>query len=151
MVSTGVDPGLLSALVTAMIAVIAVLGAFVKKNTQFRLLVEQRLFGSTDDDTYNGFFREHADWREDVTEKLDSHAEQTHGALEDLETEVVFIEQQVERVEQKVDTVAEVVEEEHDVFFRGGEPHTDGGRVNGPVLETDTDDDDEEQEDDDED
>lgn len=110
-----------------LVTVLTVYGALIRRNYDSVSTIKQRLLGAEDDDTDDGFLEQTLTKLDQLGEKMDRHSREVTEGLQENRQRVTDIERTVERVEYKVDAVAQVVEDEHDVLFRGG-TETDGGR-----------------------
>ncbi|AGM11230.1 hypothetical protein M197_gp65 [Haloarcula hispanica tailed virus 2] len=120
-----------------LVTVLTIYGGIIKRNYDTTSTIKQRLLGADGDDTDDGFLQQTIDKLDSLGSKMDSHHAEVEQGLRENRARVGSVERQVERVEYKVDAVAQVVEDEHDVLFRGGSdsPETDGGRPAGPENE----------------
>jgi hypothetical protein len=116
-----------SAAATLLVTVFTVYGGLIKRNYDTVTLLKQRLLGTEGDETDDGHLKETHRKLDCISKKMDDHHEGVQTDLMENQRHVNQLDRKVSRVEYKVDAVAEVVEDEYDVFFRGGDNVPDGG------------------------
>ena len=100
---------ILALLVMLALAVLGVYGGLIKRNYDGVNRLKQRLFGSDDDDTEDGFLVETNDRIDSLEQSVQSHAEHTHRQLYALDQKVTLV----------VDAVIEIHDDDLDAdeFF----------------------------------
>lgn len=130
MLNAGVRWEVIGAGITILVVVLSLYGALIKRNYDHVTTLKQRLLGFEGDDTDVGFLQRTTDKLDSIGDKMDDHNRTIRKGLEENRRRVDDVERTLERVEYKVDAVSQVVEDEHDVMFRGenNSHETDGGR-----------------------
>lgn len=114
-----------------LVTVLTVYGALIKTNYDGITLLKQRLLGTDEDESDDGFLVQTSHKLDCLSDKMDSHHEDVQNGLMENRRRVEMMENRVERVEYKIDAVQEVVSDEHDILFRGGSDtrQADGGQA----------------------
>lgn len=110
-----------------LVTVLTLYGALIRRNYDNVSTIKQRLLGADGDDTDDGFLVQTMDKLDGLGEKMDDHHSTVQSGIKENRRHLDQLDRNVKRVEYKVDAVAQVVEDEHDVLFRGGDTETDGG------------------------
>jgi len=113
--------------VTVLIAVLGAYGALIKWNYDVARALKLRLLGKDGDDTYDGFLSETEQRFDQLENKVDTHAEQTHEQLYSVDKKINLL---IHSVDDELDTsgVDDVPPPSGRGFLRGTDHFPDGGR-----------------------